>query len=117
MLELKFIKKFYFKVTFCNLNPWNHDTAQGFINATLANNNLSYVQNINLIDMNPSLINNLLKSTLYAGINVTQNQSYNYGYTLDYMFLTCYFNSVPCNKSDFVYRYNYDMLNCFTVYA
>ena len=102
-------------VTFCNLNPFNRQNAQTYINRTLERNNLSYVQDTARIDLSPSLVSNLIKATIKGDRNLTRNQIEFLGYTLDYLLLTCYFNDVPCNKSDFVYLYDFDYTNCYTV--
>lgn len=101
-------------ITVCNINPFDRRHAQSYINMVLTNNNLSYVNDITKIDINPKLVSNLIKASIKSdpSLNVTQIQ--NLGFDLNYMILTCYFNNLPCNSSDFIWRYDYDYTNCFT---
>lgn len=101
-------------VTVCNLNAFDKRNAQKFINQTLAKNNISYVSDVTKIDMSPTLVNNLIKASIIGNKNFTKKDYVNLGFTIDYMLLTCYFNNIPCNSSDFVWRYDYDYTNCYT---
>jgi len=101
-------------ITVCNLNPFDRRHAQNYINMVLTNNNISYVNDITKIDINPKLISNLIKASIKSDqfLNVTQIQYL--GFDLNYMILTCYYNNIPCNSSDFVWIYDYDYTSCFT---
>jgi hypothetical protein len=101
-------------VSVCNLNPFDRSKSQSYIDKVLANNNISYVDDINKIDMNPSIVTNLIRASIAADKNLTDNQRRQLGFDIDYMLLTCYFNDIPCNSSDFVWRYDFDYTNCFT---
>ena len=75
----------------CNLNPFDRRNAQDYINQALAKNNLSYVTNISLIDINPKLINSLIKATIKNDRTLNRTQIENLGFKLDYLLLTCFF--------------------------
>lgn len=100
-------------VTVCNLNAFDKRNAQSYINQVLAKNNISYVSNINLIDIPPTQVNNLIKASIIANKSFTKADIINMGFTIDYMLLTCYFNNVPCNQSDFRWVYDFDYTNCW----
>lgn len=101
-------------VTVCNLNPFDRRKAQSYIDQVLAKNNLSYVSDVNKIDINPKLINTLIKSSIMGNSSLTSEKIEQLGFHIDYMLLTCYFNDVPCNQSDFVWTYDFDFVNCYT---
>ncbi|CAF0708689.1 unnamed protein product [Brachionus calyciflorus] len=101
-------------VTVCNLNPFDRRNAQAYIDKTLEKNKISYVNDINKIDINPKLVNTLIKSSIKGDSNLTSKSIENIGFHIDYMLLTCYFNDVPCNNSDFIWRYDFDYVNCYT---
>jgi hypothetical protein len=98
-------------VTICNLNPIDRTKAKTYINQVLNASDLNYVRNTFLIDIDPSTVLNLVKSSIISDPNLNYS---NFGFSLDYMLLTCQFNGYSCNKSDFITRYNYDYGNCFT---
>ena len=101
-------------VTVCNLNPFDRRNAKEYINMVLSNNNISYVSDVKKIDINPKIVNNLIKSSIQNDFNLTMQQKRKLGFELDYMLLTCFFNDKPCNVSDFIWRYDFDYTNCFT---
>jgi hypothetical protein len=101
-------------ITVCNLNPFDRRNAKNYITNTLAKNNLSYVTDTTKIDINPKLVNSLIKSTIIGDTSLNSTQVRYFGFDINYMLLTCYFNDVPCNSSDFTWRYDYDFTNCFT---
>ena len=98
-------------VTICNLNPIDRTKARTYINQVLNASDLNYVRNTFLIDIDPSTVLNLVKSSIISDLNLNYS---NFGFSLDYMMLTCQFNGYSCNKSDFITTYNYDYGNCFT---
>ena len=61
--------------------------------------------------MNPKLVNTLIKSNIAGEENSIKRKL---GFDLDYMLYSCYFNDVRCNSSDFIWRYDYDLTNCYT---
>lgn len=101
-------------VTVCNLNPFDRRTSQNYIDQVLAKNNLTYVNDTTKIDINPKLINTLIKSSIIGDKKLNLTQVENLGFQLGYMLLTCYFNDVPCNENDFIWRFDFDYVNCYT---
>lgn len=102
-------------MTFCNVNPFNRIYADPYINKTLERNNLTYVFDPSQIGMDPSQVMMLIKSTVKSDQNLSAADVQKMGFDLNYLWLTCYYNSIPCNKSDFTYRYDFEYTNCYTV--
>lgn len=100
-------------VTVCNLNAFDRIKAKNFIDLTLAKNNISYVTNISSINISPTEVDNLLKASVIGNKNFTTANIQNLGFTIDFMLLTCYFNNVPCNVSDFRWVYDFGYTNCW----
>lgn len=100
-------------VTVCNLNAFDKRNAQSYINQVLAKNNISYVSDINRINIPPTQVNNLIKASIIGNKTFTESDIINMGFTIDYMLLTCYFNNIPCNQSDFRRIYDFDYTNCW----
>lgn len=99
-------------VTFCNLNPYFRKNSQKFLDQILADNSLSYTNDFRTINQtSPSLINSLIKSRLSSLPNELKRA---YGFNLSFMLLTCYFNDIKCNETDFIWRYDNDYTSCYT---
>lgn len=79
-------------------------------------NNLSYVKNISLIDINPNKIANLIKSHVANDYQKHGRENISHlGFNLDEMLLSCRFNNIQCNISnDFIWHYSYDFVNCYS---
>ena len=105
-------------VTVCNLNPFDRRYSQDYINKVLAKYNLSssldYYNKVGNRELSPSDVLFLLKSNLANDFNFTSEQKRKFGFEIDYMLLTCYFNDIKCNSSDFIWRYDFNYGNCFT---
>lgn len=101
-------------VTVCNLNPFDRRYAERYINRVLDENDLSHVNNISLIDLTPVKIKYLVRSAMASDHNLTESDRRSFGYDIDYMLLTCFFNDKPCNSSDFIWRYDFNYGNCYT---
>jgi hypothetical protein len=105
-------------VTVCNLNPFDRRYSQDYINKVLAKYNLSssldYYNKVENKELSPSQVLFLLKSNLANEFNLTTEQKRKFGFEIDYMLLTCYYNDIKCNSSDFIWRYDFNYGNCFT---
>ena len=78
-------------------------------------NNISYVSNISLIDINPYLVTSLIKSNIASDYQqYGKDKIKSLGFDLNDMLLKCYFNDEPCNRSDFIWVYDYHFINCYT---
>ncbi len=64
-------------VTVCNLNPIDRTKANTYINQVLNANNLSYVRNTFLIDIDPSTVINLIKSSIISDPNLNYSNRIN----------------------------------------
>lgn len=100
-------------VTVCNLNAFDKRNAKSYMNQVLARNNISYERDRSLINITPTEVNNLIKASIIGNKNLTREDIINIGFKIDYMLLTCYFNNVPCNQSDFRWLYDFDYTNCW----
>lgn len=66
-----------------------------------------------LLDRTPEEVSNLLKASVVSDMTLDQRKQLSF--SLDYMYLTCSFNDIPCNiNEDFVHTYDYNYGNCFT---
>lgn len=101
-------------MSFCNLNPFDHTRSQTYLDSVLERNNLSYVNDVNQININPETVKYLLKANMAADINLTKTDLYNFGYWFNDTLLSCYFNNVKCDESDFVWFYDFVYGNCYT---
>ena len=80
--------------------------SQPYIENVLALNNITYVRNISLINVNPSFIARLVESNMINDKNLTQANKKLYGFDLNFMLLTCTYNGARCNSSDFIWLAN-----------
>ncbi|CAF0708691.1 unnamed protein product [Brachionus calyciflorus] len=101
-------------VTVCNLNPLDRRYSQSYIDEVLSKHNISHVKDTNRIDINPHTVKYLIKANILADKNLTWQQIRQFGFEIDFMLLTCFYNDKPCNASDFVWVYDFDFGNCFT---
>ena len=101
-------------VTFCNLNLFDHRYSQKYIDQVLNNNNMSYVNNISQININPNMVKKLIQSSIASDSKLTKENKRKYGFDIDYMLLTCFFDDIPCDSNDFIWIYDYEYGNCFT---
>ena len=101
-------------MTFCNLNPFDNTLARPYIDATLARHNLSYVSNVNAININPETVKYLLKANIAADKNLTTEQIKSFGYSFNSFLLSCYFNNEICGEKDFIWFYDFVFGNCYT---
>jgi hypothetical protein len=100
-------------VSVCNLNIYNYDTSNVFIQSLLTKNNLTFLNDIRNTTLNPKIITTFIKSNIAGDKNLRMSDRENLGYTMNYMLLNCYMNDVLCNASDFVWKYDYDFVNCY----
>jgi hypothetical protein len=93
-------------VSFCNLKTVNVS-----VNSTLFSK-IAPIQNFKSIFDWISAQQYILRETMYAEKNTTVRKSY--GYQLENMLISCYFNYNPCNASSFTYFYDPSLGNCYT---
>ena len=56
----------------------------------------------------------ILKASIISDTTLTKENKKEIGFTLETMLVSCYFDGVKCNVSDFTWSYNYDYGNCYT---
>jgi hypothetical protein len=101
-------------VTVCNLNPLNRNFSQYYIDRVLAKHNMTSVNNYRTMSISPDTVKYLIKSNIAADSNLTITEKRKFGFEIDYMLLTCYFNDKPCYPSDFVWHYDFAYGSCYT---
>lgn len=101
-------------VTVCNLNPLDRRYSQNYIDKIFEKHNLTYLNNISLVDLNLNAIKYLIKANINSDKNLTMEIKRSFGFEISFMLLTCFFNGIKCNSSDFIWTYDFDYGNCFT---
>lgn len=108
-------------VTFCNLNPFDlaSDASTGkYISQVLKNHNLSAISILNGKQNSTQIADRasaILKSNVVADSRwLNASEIENLGYSLDQMLISCYFNGIECNASDFTWLRSYEYGNCYT---
>jgi hypothetical protein len=100
-------------LTICNLNAYDKRQSDSYIDRVLSLNNIAHSNETDL-SIDPQNVYFLVGSAIAADVNLTMKGKKKLGYDLNYMFLTCIFDNVPCNVSDFVWFYDFDYGNCYT---
>ena len=98
-------------VSFCNMKSVNSSTNFGasFLNLSTLNNYFYSVQLHQFFAVENNLLRNLIND---ASINDTTKKSS--GFLIENMLVSCSFNELPCNLSDFTYFYHQQYGNCYT---
>jgi hypothetical protein len=53
-------------------------------------------------------------SSIFNDETLSNTEKRRFGFEIDYMLLTCFYNDKPCSSKDFIWRYDYNFGNCFT---
>lgn len=104
-------------VTICNLNPFNSKRAQSFMQSVYDKYNFSLDTNISNIEMNAIEYTNARLDLFRLEVkyqNMNQQQLQQIGFKLDEMLISCTFNQIRCNSSNFSWLYSYEYGNCYT---
>lgn len=64
--------------------------------------------------MSPDQVKRIIMATVVNDKNLTNAQKRSFGFEMDYMLLTCFYNDKPCTSKDFVWHYDFLYGNCFT---
>jgi hypothetical protein len=107
-------------ITVCNLNPFDltsHTTTGTYISNILMNNQIS--PNITVGSGSKSIFlvqqaSKILKANVVADSSLNSSQLENLGFTLDTMLISCFYNDIECNSSDFTWVHSFDYGNCYT---
>lgn len=106
-------------VTFCNLNPF--DSGKEFVRKILEDelkeNNIS--SNIIGTEEKPAIfqlndIMKVLKASVLSSSNDNETYAHSLSFSLDSLLISCYFNGIKCNSSDFVKFYSFEYGSCYT---
>ena len=99
-----------------NLNSFDTSISGSYdlLNKTISTFNISYT------DMKESYIstfnklNKLLKSNAMSDLKSNSSTTFkDYGFKLESMLISCYFDGTKCTVSDFTYYYTYEYGNCY----
>jgi len=60
---------------------------------------------------------NILKSAIVSDKNLTDNDLKTFGFTMDTMLISCFFDGIACNANDFTWSYSYQYGSCYTFNA
>lgn len=110
-------------VTVCNKNPFDSSKSKTLKYLKSILNKYNILTNLTISGSNEEDFKtiflfrrslNLLKSNVIAENYKNSSELYGLRYTLDDMLISCFFNGVECNSSDFYYFYTFDYGNCFT---
>jgi len=53
-------------------------------------------------------------SSIFNDTALSDSDKRRFGFEIDYMLLTCFYNDNPCSSKDFTWRFDYNFGNCFT---
>ena len=101
------------KVTICNVNPFTTEYAYNFLKELDTSN--SFFDKILTFEESTALLSTLY----YKAMNKVNDKSIsdqtrkNLSHTLKDMMISCMFNGVACNSSDFVWKFDPIYGNCF----
>ena len=90
-------------------------TTGDYVKNILLNNNISPTINATNINGYDLVIqaSSILKANIIAD-NITSIFREKIGFTMDTMLISCYFNGIKCNSSDFVHSQSYEYGNCYS---
>lgn len=101
-------------VTFCNLNAFDvatHNFSGWYINKILQETGVR--GHLVPTDEEDAIFlieeaHEVLKAAIVSDSNLTIEHLKDIGYRLDTMLVSCYFDGVKCNSSDFTWSYSYE---------
>ena len=64
--------------------------------------------------MSPDQVKTIIMANIVNNKSLTSAQKRSFGFEINYMLLTCFYNDKPCTSNDFIWRYNFVYGNCFT---
>lgn len=106
-------------VTICNINPFDSSVAatKTLLDLQIKTNGLN--TSITASEDKPAIyqvrqIMKILKSSAMSLYNSNSTLAESLSYSLDSMLISCYFNGIKCNSSDFSKFYSYEYGNCYT---
>ena len=93
----------------------SQNTTGDYIKNILINNNISpYINATNSIGYDLVIqASSILNANIIAD-NITSSFREKIGFTMDTMLISCYFNGIKCNSSDFVLFQSFEYGNCYS---
>ena len=92
-------------------------TTMEYVSQALNESGLSFMVKLDTNQTGFSCITNIstvLKAYVTADTSINASFKESLGMTMDDMLISCYFNGVACNSSDFIYFRTHDFGNCYT---
>lgn len=107
----------YPAVTICNLVPFDTYINLNYFQNILTANNLNYTivpttDNPGIEQVN--IISDFLKAKVISNQTNNSTTLQSFGYSIDSLLISCYYNGLRCYASDFNWFYDYNYGNCYT---
>ena len=107
-------------VTICNLNSFDMTASNYtsyYINQTLARKNYSSV--VSATNQQNAMqqiadTKEMIKAAFMADNSLSNEELQSFGWTLQTMLISCFFEGSPCDATNFTWSYSYDYGNCYT---
>jgi hypothetical protein len=102
----------------CNLNPFDYAINKAYLDGQLTRNGLN--SSINASSSSDPVISLIKKAiTLLKAVSIANSTSNPtatkaLGWSMSVMLISCYYNSVQCNETDFFWWYSFEYGNCYT---
>lgn len=107
-------------VSICNLNSFDlttYSSSGTYINNALINNNISPNINLSTTDMATVKVDEasaILKSAVISDKTLNKTTLQRLGFSMETMLISCYYNGIQCNSSDFSWFRTFEYGNCYT---
>ena len=107
-------------ISFCNLNAFDvssNPETLNYINNVLIKNQISPTIELNSNELaikKVTNIGNILKASVVSNKSLSQAEIRKLGYSLESMMISCSYNNIKCDVSNFSMFHSYQYGNCFT---
>jgi hypothetical protein len=106
-------------ITICNINPFNtaNQNTSEYMRNVLDRHNFSKhdIRKTNIDSFFfVNRASNVIKATILNDKNLSKADLMNLGFSLRVMLISCYFNGIKCNESDFSWFWSFEYGNCYT---
>ena len=98
-----------------NLNSFDTSNSGSYdhLNNTISSLNISYKDKDESYISTFTQLTKLIKANARSDKNSNPDTIKSYGFSLNSMLISCYFDSKKCSVSDFTYYYTYEYGNCY----
>ena len=103
-------------VTICNLVTFDTNANLNYLNKILDDNGIS--RSILHTNSTPAieqidLINEILKANVVSNKTITQSYLQSLGFSIDTLLISCYYNGLKCDSTNFNWYYDPNYGNCY----